>query len=194
MRRKAMHQSTQFTEFKSPLGLLLLASRAEALAGLYFEEHKPKPRRDGSWRRDAGPFKTAREQLEAYFAGDLVEFDLPTSLEGTDFQRRVWNSLRRIPIGETCTYSHVAKRVKRPTAVRAVGAAIGRNPISIVIPCHRVIGSDGTLTGYAGGMDRKQWLLRHEASVRLRTVVGRPSQAVRSGRRPGKAVPRGVFG
>jgi len=162
-----MTETTCFTEFKSPLGLLLLASRAGALTGLYFEGHKPHPRRDGIWRRDDGPFKTAREQLEAYFAGDLVEFELRTALEGTDFQKSVWSSLRRIPLGKTDTYSQVAKRVKRPTAVRAVGAAIGRNPISIVLPCHRVIGSDGTLTGYAGGTDRKQWLLRHEASVRL---------------------------
>ncbi len=167
-----MAETTYFTEFKSPLGVLLLASRNDALAGLYFEGHKPKPRRDGIWRRDDGPFETAREQLEAYFAGDLVRFELRTVLEGTDFQKSVWSSLRRIPWGKTDTYSHVAGRVKRPPAGRAVGAAIGRNPISIVIPCHRVIGSDGTLTGYAGGTDRKQWLLRHEASA-----VGRVSKA-----------------
>jgi methylated-DNA-[protein]-cysteine S-methyltransferase len=161
-----MAETTYFTEFKSPLGVLLLASRGDVLTGLYFEGHKPKPRRHGIWRRDDGPFETAREQLEAYFAGGLVRFELRTALDGTDFQKCVWSSLRRIPWGKTDTYSHVAKRVKRPTAVRAVGAAIGRNPISIVIPCHRVIGSDGTLTGYAGGTDRKQWLLRHEASAR----------------------------
>jgi methylated-DNA-[protein]-cysteine S-methyltransferase len=91
---------------------------------------------------------------------------LPLVLNGTDFQLDVWNALRRVAIGETDTYSQMANRLHRPTALRAVGAAIGRNPISIIIPCHRVIGSSGTLTGYAGGLDRKQWLLRHEAAIK----------------------------
>jgi methylated-DNA-[protein]-cysteine S-methyltransferase len=107
-----------------------------------------------------------REQLAEYFAGERREFDVPMQLAGTAFQRRVWEELVRIPYGTTITYAELARRVGRPTAVRAVGAANGRNPISILVPCHRVIGADGKLTGYGGGVERKQWLLELERGPR----------------------------
>ena len=104
-------------------------------------------------------------QLQAYFAGSPVEFDVPLSLLGTDFQQRVWNELREIPLGETISYGELARRLGAPGASRAVGLANGRNPVSIVVPCHRVIGANGRLTGYGGGLQRKAWLLRHEAEM-----------------------------
>jgi methylated-DNA-[protein]-cysteine S-methyltransferase len=159
-----------FMELPSPLGKLLLVSCGDALAGLYFEEHKPRPRRDASWRKDDGPFQDAREQLRAYFAGELVEFDLRLALAGTEFQRGVWKAMRSIEFGQRDSYAHLAKRLRRPSAVRAVGAAIAHNPVSIIIPCHRVVGSSGALTGYAGGLARKEWLLSHEAQVASRLV------------------------
>jgi methylated-DNA-[protein]-cysteine S-methyltransferase len=117
---------------------------------------------DQTWREDRGALGRAAEQLEAYFAGDLQAFDLELRPDGTSFQRAVWDQLSRIPYGEVTTYSEIARRVGKPSACRAVGAANGRNPIAIVVPCHRVIGADGTLTGYAGGVWRKRWLLAHE--------------------------------
>lgn len=114
--------------------------------------------------------------MRAYFAGELQAFDLPLNMIGTDFQRVVWRELARIPYGEIISYAELARRVDRPGAARAVGAANGRNPISIVVPCHRVIGANGTLTGYGGGLDRKEWLLRHEARV-----LGRGEQVMLAG-------------
>ena len=104
--------------------------------------------------------------MAAYFAGDLTEFDVPLGLKGTDFQRRVWDGLRQIPFGETWSYAQLAENVGNAKACRAVGLANGRNPIGIIVPCHRVIGADGTLTGYGGGLERKAWLLEHERKVR----------------------------
>ena len=105
----------------------------------------------------------SREQLDAYFAGELEDFDLPLALHGTDFQLRVWDELARIPFAETISYKELALRLGDPKLVRAVGLANGRNPVSIIIPCHRVIGADGSLVGYGGGLERKRWLLDHEA-------------------------------
>lgn len=116
----------------------------------------------GDVRRDDGPFRAAREQLEAYFAGELEEFTLELAPAGTPFQQRVWRALLEIPFGTTESYGALARRIGLPQAARAVGLANGRNPISIVIPCHRVIGADGSLTGYGGGLERKRWLLAHE--------------------------------
>ena len=110
---------------------------------------------------DAG-LRPVREQLAAYFAGELRDFDVDLRPQGTEFQQRVWAALTEIPFGETTTYGELAQRIESPTASRAVGAANGRNPISILVPCHRVVGKDGTLTGYAGGLPAKQWLLDHE--------------------------------
>jgi methylated-DNA-[protein]-cysteine S-methyltransferase len=106
-----------------------------------------------------------REQLDEYFAGERQEFDVPLKLEGTPFQRGVWRELARIPFGTTITYAELARRIGRPTASRAVGHANGRNPISILVPCHRVVGAGGQLTGYAGGVDKKRWLLERERRV-----------------------------
>jgi methylated-DNA-[protein]-cysteine S-methyltransferase len=125
------------------------------------QRHAPAPapgqRRDDRW------FVGIVDQLEAYFAGELTTFDMPLKLSGTHFQLRVWSELQRIPYGETISYGELARRLGNPAAVRAVGLANGRNPITIVVPCHRVIGADGSLTGYGGGLERKAWLLDHEA-------------------------------
>jgi methylated-DNA-[protein]-cysteine S-methyltransferase len=151
----------------SPVGDLLLTSEGGALSRLYMPlsagKAAPGPRPD--WRRDDGPFRTIREQLSAYFAGALREFDLPIRMAGTPFQRLVWQGLMTIPFGVTISYAELARRVGHPGAARAVGAANGRNPIGIVVPCHRVIGANGTLTGYGGGLERKKWLLEHEAHM-----------------------------
>ena len=120
---------------------------------------------DGTAAEDPGPFRTAAEQLEAYFAGDRHEFDLVLAPTGTPFQLSVWRGLLEIPYGETRSYGQLAARLGNPGGSRAVGLANGRNPVAIVVPCHRVIGADGTLTGYAGGMDRKRLLLDLEAGV-----------------------------
>ena len=139
----------------SPVGDLQLHADADGrLTGLYM-------RHDGSGGQD-GPFDAARDQLDAYFAGELERFDVPLATHGTDFQMRVWDQLMRIPFGETISYSELARRMGDPKLVRAVGVANGRNPISIIIPCHRVIGADGSLVGYGGGLERKKWLLEHE--------------------------------
>jgi methylated-DNA-[protein]-cysteine S-methyltransferase len=141
----------------SPVGELLLRADADGrLTGLYLRHDEPPSTADG-------PFDAAREQLDAYFTGELQAFDLPLAPHGTAFQLRVWDELVRIPFGETISYSQLAHRLGDPKLVRAVGTANGRNPLSIVIPCHRVIGADGTLVGYGGGLERKRWLLDHEA-------------------------------
>ena len=151
---------TLYTRHPSPVGDLLLLAREDdqALAGLYLYG---EPQRD--WRRAEEPFATVHEQLDAYFAGELEAFDLPLAPAGTAFQLRVWDELQRIPFGETISYTRLADRIGNPRTVRAVGLANGRNPISIIVPCHRVIGADGSLVGYGGGLERKRWLLEHEA-------------------------------
>jgi methylated-DNA-[protein]-cysteine S-methyltransferase len=159
---------------ESPIGDLLLTTDGVALTGLYLESHKGGPERDGHWHRDDASLKPAAEQLSAYFAGESRGFDLPLATRGTGFQRRVWDALRAVPFGETVSYAELARRIGAPKAVRAVGAAVGRNPISIVVPCHRIVGSDGGLTGYAGGLASKRWLLEHE-----RTAKAFPPQAGR---------------
>ena len=139
----------------SPVGDLQLHADADGrLTGLYL-------RHDGA--DGDGPFDAVREQLDAYFAGSLETFDLDLAPHGTEFQLRVWAELARIPFAETISYKELALRLGDGKLVRAVGLANGRNPLSIVIPCHRVIGADGTLVGYGGGLERKRWLLDHEA-------------------------------
>jgi methylated-DNA-[protein]-cysteine S-methyltransferase len=157
MRDVSAHVTTFSTLHPSPLGdILLRADDRGRLTALYLlhDEHP---------RAGDGPFDAAREQLDAYFAGELEAFDLELAPHGTPFQLRVWDELRRIPFGETISYSQLARRLGDPKLVRAVGLANGRNPLSIVIPCHRVIGADGSLVGYGGGLERKSWLLEHEA-------------------------------
>jgi methylated-DNA-[protein]-cysteine S-methyltransferase len=150
-----------FHTFDSPVGELLLTADGDALTGLYMDVRRG--RLDPGPRRELPLFAEAEAQLGAYFAGELVDFDLPLAPRGSPFQLEVWEALRGIPYGETISYGELALRVGRPGAARAVGAANGRNPIGIVVPCHRVIGSNGTLTGYAGGIDRKRRLLELES-------------------------------
>ncbi|HUY93107.1 MAG TPA: methylated-DNA--[protein]-cysteine S-methyltransferase [Pirellulales bacterium] len=161
-----MNATIYYAQCSSPLGELLMLSDGESLTGLYFEDHRRGPAHGANWRRDSGPFQQVQDELAAYFAGELREFSVQLAPRGSDFQREVWNELRRIPPGNTLTYAELAAKVGRPNAIRAAGAANARNPISIIIPCHRVIGANASLTGYAGGLERKQWLLRHEASRR----------------------------
>ncbi len=153
-----------YSTLESPIGELLLLGDGELLRGLHFQEGLRPVRVGESWRRAEEPFAEARDQLGEYFAGERVEFDLPAAGDGTPFQRRVWAALAEIPYGETLSYGELAGRIGRPSASRAVGMANGRNPISIVVPCHRVIGSDGALTGYGGGVERKRFLLELEAA------------------------------
>ena len=152
--------------YDSPLGQILLVASDAALTGLHFADEKYYPAIAAEWLRqpDAKIILRARKQLDDYFAGTRKQFDLPVDPAGTAFQRGVWRALQKIPYGVTANYGAVAKRIGKPSASRAVGAANGRNPISIVIPCHRVIGTNGDLTGYAGGIDRKAALLRLEAN------------------------------
>ena len=154
--------SLSYSYTDSPVGRLLLAGDAEALHYLSFPSgHKafgPKP----GWTPDDSPFKEVKSQLAAYFAGALRRFDLPLVPSGTDFQTQVWKTLRTIPFGETRNYGWLAREIGRPKASRAVGAANGANPIPIIIPCHRVIGSSGALTGFGGGIETKKFLLELE--------------------------------
>jgi methylated-DNA-[protein]-cysteine S-methyltransferase len=151
-----------FSTLPSPVGELLLLSDGEGLTGLYMQQQVHWSGMQPHWRRDDGCVREARTQLQAYFAGELRNFILPLNLQGTDFQKRVWTELLNIPYGETIHYGELARRIAQPTAARAVGLANGRNPISIIVPCHRVVGANGTLTGYGGGLPRKRWLLDHE--------------------------------
>lgn len=148
--------------FDSPLGPLLLAWGARGLSHILFPEGGDPAAADPSWQPQSEAAFGAATQLAAYFEGDLRDFDLPLAPEGTPFQLRVWEELSRIPYGHTTSYGEVARSIGRPTATRAVGAANGRNPLPIVIPCHRVVGSNGRLTGYGGGLPIKQFLLRLE--------------------------------
>lgn len=154
-----------YTFTESPIQQLMLTSDGEALTGLRMIEHRHAPEMTNDWKLDdkAKPFDQTKQQLAAYFNGELMDFDLPLNLQGTDFQRMIWRELQKIPFGQTMSYGEMARLVGNPNGSRAVGAANGRNPISIIIPCHRLIGSTGKLTDYGGGLERKAWLLAHEA-------------------------------
>lgn len=149
---------------ESPVGKLLLTSDGASLTGLFPETHRAIPSVDGSIRRDAF-FTGVRDQLLAYFAGRLERFEVELAPRGTPFQQQVWRALLDIPFGATVSYRELATLLGKPKASRAVGLANGKNPISFIIPCHRVIGASGKLTGYAGGVELKQWLLDHESGV-----------------------------
>lgn len=154
------------TTVASPVGPLTLVEQDGAVVGLWMDAPADLPaERIGA--PDDATLPALREQLAAYFAGELRTFDVPLAAGGTPFQQRVWAALREVPYGQTCSYGELALAIGRPTASRAVGAANGRNPIGIVVPCHRVIGSTGRLTGYAGGLDRKRRLLDHERGAAL---------------------------
>jgi methylated-DNA-[protein]-cysteine S-methyltransferase len=145
-------------KLKSPVGTLTLVSNGDDLVGLYLDTYQPPTAERG----ETPVLLRTAAQLEQYFSGTRSRFDLPLKPTGTPFQRAVWNALTQIPFGATCSYADIARRIGRPNAVRAVGAANGSNPIAVIIPCHRVIGADGSLTGYGGGLPRKKWLLAHE--------------------------------
>ncbi|MEM9586149.1 MAG: methylated-DNA--[protein]-cysteine S-methyltransferase [Planctomycetota bacterium] len=146
----------------SPLGPLLLTGNDRGLTGLFFRDHLYPPKQDESWKHDTEPFGDVAEQIDEYLEGEREKFELPLSLSGTEFQKSVWQLLLEIPCGQTRTYGSIARQLGKPNGGRAVGAAVGRNPISIIVPCHRVIGASGSLTGYAGGVRRKEFLLELE--------------------------------
>ena len=175
---------TYYTIMESPIGYLLMTSDGKSITRLFMEDHEggptanadfttkkvharfgslPKP--DWEENKTIPVVREAVQQLNDFFNGKRSEFDLPLDPDGSEFQRAVWKELTRIPFGKTISYGELAKRIGKPDAPRAVGLANGKNPISIIVPCHRVIGSSGKLTGYGGGLDRKEWLLEHEATV-----------------------------
>ncbi|QTJ67560.1 methylated-DNA--[protein]-cysteine S-methyltransferase [Rhodococcus sp. ZPP] len=151
------------TVIDSPIGPLTLVSVDGVLSGIYMAEHRHQPDVATFGERGDGGFEAAATQLTEYFDGGRTEFTLSLAARGTPFQQRVWDTLRTIPYGQTWTYRELAAALGSPTAIRAVAAANGKNPISIIVPCHRVVGTDGSLTGYAGGLDRKRFLLTREA-------------------------------
>lgn len=153
--------------FASPLGTLFAIAAGGALTGIYFDGQRYAPAIPGEWREDPAhaPLAECARQLAEYFEGKRQCFDLPLTPDGTEFQRRVWREIARIPFGATLSYAELAARAGAPGAARAAGAATGRNPLSIVVPCHRVVGSSGSLTGYAGGIERKARLLAIEGAL-----------------------------
>ena len=173
--------TTYYTTTKSPIGRLTLTSNGEALTGLHMAPFQPVT----GWRRDPAPFAAALTQLESYFAGERRTFDLPLAPVGTPFQLSVWKELEAIPYGQVRSYGDIARGIGNPKAVRAVGRANGSNPIAIVVPCHRVIGANGTLTGFGGGIDRK---------VRLLALEGLEVEKAPTGRRGGPVSARSRVG
>jgi methylated-DNA-[protein]-cysteine S-methyltransferase len=156
-------QALLYSAFASPIGELLLVGDERALRGLYMQDGpRPKAIAPG-WRPTGSAFAGAREQLDEYFAGRRAEFELPLAMAGSHFERLVWRALLEIPYSETVSYGELARRIGHPDGARAVGLANGRNPISVIVPCHRVIGANGSLTGYGGGLQRKQALLELES-------------------------------
>ena len=154
-----------YTRFESPIGELLAVGDGRALHGLYMREGKKSIAPNPAWEERAHPFTELKTQLAGYFAGRRRTFDLELAMKGSPFQRRVWEALRQIPYGETVSYGELARELDVPASPRAVGVANARNPICVVVPCHRVIGADGSLTGFAGGLERKRLLLDLEAGV-----------------------------
>jgi methylated-DNA-[protein]-cysteine S-methyltransferase len=169
-RKVTMAEQTVFTEMNSPLGDILLAGTAQGLTHITFQEGNSPIEPEPDWQLDASAWATAVAQLTSYFAGELQTFDLPLAPAGTPFQQEVWRFLQTIPYGRTTTYGAIAHALGKPTASRAVGAANGRNPLPIIIPCHRVIGSNGKLTGYAGGLKFKEALMALERNGRIDTA------------------------
>lgn len=161
------------TLFESPLGPMLLVADGEILCGVYFlgQKHFPSTLPESACSRRGDVLDETADQLSAYFRGRLTVFALPLAVRATDFQHAVWDALLDIPYGETVTYGELARRIGRPRSARAVGATVGRNPLSVIVPCHRVLGASGSLTGYAGGLGRKQALL----ALERRGFVPRPA-------------------
>ena len=152
-----------YTQYKSPVGQLTLQASDQGLLGAWFDKQKTAPDKFGEENKQHPILLQAIQEYEAYFAGELKHFDVPTDPQGTDFQKEVWAMLKTIPFGQTWSYQDLAIAINNPKAVRAVGLANGKNPISIIVPCHRVIGKNGKLTGYAGGIENKRQLLIHES-------------------------------
>jgi methylated-DNA-[protein]-cysteine S-methyltransferase len=153
--------------YESPQGRMLLVADEEGLSGIYFDGQKYLPQVDPDWRRDArhAPLHQAKRELAEYFGGERKRFESALAPEGTPFQRSVWKAISAVGFGKTITYSELALHAGFPGSARAAGAATGRNPISIIVPCHRIVGSNGSLTGYAGGLDRKRALLALESGI-----------------------------
>jgi methylated-DNA-[protein]-cysteine S-methyltransferase len=156
-----------YDSYDSPHGRMLLVADGEGLSGVYFDRQKYRPSVDAEWRRDAGnaPLRRAKRELAEYFGGERKRFDIPLAPEGTPFQRSVWKAISTVGFGETISYGELARRAGHPGSARAAGAATGRNPIGIIVPCHRIVGSNGDLTGYAGGLSRKRALLALESGA-----------------------------
>jgi methylated-DNA-[protein]-cysteine S-methyltransferase len=152
-----------YTTMGSPIGELLLVGDGETLSGLYMQDGRKPTQIATDWTESAASFTDVKRQLEEYFAGERTTFEVRLAAEGAPFEREVWHALEEIPYGETVSYGEIARRVGQPTAARAVGTANGRNPIAVIVPCHRVIGADGSLTGYGGGLERKRLLLELES-------------------------------
>ncbi|HKO16558.1 MAG TPA: methylated-DNA--[protein]-cysteine S-methyltransferase [Gemmatimonadaceae bacterium] len=161
---------TSHTIIDSPLGELTLVARDGILAGLYFQQHSRRPGAAAFGHRGGAEFAAAIQQLAEYFRGERMEFELPLAPPGNAFQHRVWGLLRRIPYGETRSYGQLAAELGDRTLAREVGAANGRNPLSVIVPCHRVVGADGSLVGYAGGLPRKRFLLELEGAAPVRQL------------------------
>lgn len=157
---------TYYHYLDTPIGKLLLAGEGDVLQLLGFPSGSMARRHESNWKKDAAPFKEVIWQLEEYFAGDRREFDLPLDPRGTTFQQQVWSALQEIPFAETWSYGELAAHIGKPKASRAVGAANGLNPIPVIIPCHRVIGASGKLTGFGGGLETKRFLLKLESEVK----------------------------
>lgn len=153
------------TSIGSPIGELLLTGDGHALCGLWMQDAGRRRAPSPDWERSDAAFASVRAQLAEYFAGERTRFDVPLAMDGTPFQRRVWQALCEIPYGETTAYGELARRLGTPDAARAVGLANGRNPIAVIVPCHRVIGADGSLTGFGGGLARKRLLLDLESAA-----------------------------
>lgn len=155
----------------SPIGSLMISTDGTALTGLYMGTPSKRPNIE-DWREDPDErvLRETARQLNEYFSGKRRKFELPLKFNGTEFQHRVWHALTEIPFGETRTYSQLARHIGNPAACRAVGLANGKNPIAVIVPCHRVIGADGSLTGFGGGLPRKEWLLGHEGFPEMRTL------------------------
>jgi len=161
----------------SPVGRLLLVADEEGLLEIAFAEGRTPPVVDPSWTDGGALLREPERQLQAFFKGELRDFDLRLKPRGTAFQQTVWKLLREIPFGETISYGELARRAGNPSASRAVGLANGSNPIAIVIPCHRVIGSNGKLTGYGGGLDNKRWLIHFERSRLQLSLFAKPAHS-----------------
>lgn len=165
---------TYFDSLPSPIGPLLLTATGMGLSGVFMENHNGGPEPQPDWIHDPVRLEPVARQLREYFEGTREDFEVQLDLRGTPFQIEVWHALCRIPFGTTASYRDLAAAIGRSSAVRAVGAANGRNPVSIIVPCHRVIGADGSLTGYGGGLNRKRFLLHHEARVKSVAQPSRP--------------------